>query len=267
LSSLLSRVAVAAVLLPVVLGFVWLGGWWLTALAAAAALIGLHELYSMIRPLRPLVLAGYGGVLLALVGARLGGIEWMLAGFMSTLVLSFVLYLVAETRQPPTVAIGSTLLGAAWIGLGTGFILLLREFSTESIGRYAAFAVILSVFAADTVAYVVGRLVGRHRLAPRLSPGKTWEGFLAGSAAAVFVAFITLYRNDHHFLTGWRPVALGVVIALAGAAGDLFESALKRDMEVKDTGSLLAGHGGILDAIDGHLFASVAGFYTIALLT
>lgn len=262
----LSRIAVTAVGLPIVLGALWLGGWWLFSLLAVAAIVALHEFYSMVRPLRPLVLAGYAGSLLALVGARLGGVEWMLAGFLATLLLAFVLYGVATTRQPATVAIASTIFGAAWVGLGLGYVLLLRGVGSEHVGRLAAFAVLLAVFADDTLAYFVGRFVGRHRLAPTLSPGKTWEGFVAGTAAAIFVAFITLYRNDHGFLPGWRPVALGAVVALAGAAGDLFESALKRDMQVKDSGRLLAGHGGVLDRIDAPLFAVAAGFYAIAAL-
>ena len=259
-----SRIAVTIVGLPVVLGAVWLGGWWLVALLAIAALVALHEYYSMVRPLRPLVLAGYAGAVLALVGAKLGGVEWMLAGFLATLLFSFVLYGVATTRQPATVAISSTVLGPAWVGLGLGYVILLRGLGSESDGRLAAFAVLLAIFADDTLAYFVGRFVGRHRLAPTLSPGKTWEGFVAGTAAAIFVAFVTLYKHD--FLPGWRPVVLGAVVALAGAAGDLFESVLKRDMGVKDSGRILAGHGGVLDRLDAPLFAAVAGFYAILAL-
>jgi phosphatidate cytidylyltransferase len=120
------------------------------------------------------------------------------------------------------------------------------------------------VFAADTVAYFAGRLFGRHKLAPALSPGKTWEGFLAGSAAALFVAFISLYRTG--FVDGWRSLVLGGVVAVSSALGDLFESALKRDMRVKDSGRLLAGHGGMLDRLDSHLFTAVAAYYTIVAL-
>jgi phosphatidate cytidylyltransferase len=260
----LSRIAVTIVGLPVVLGAVWLGGWWLVALLSVAALVALHEYYSMVRPLRPLVLAGYAGAVLALVGAQRGGVEWMLAGFLATLLFAFVLYGVASTRQPATVAISSTVLGPAWVGLGLGYVILLRELGSESDGRLVSFAVLLAIFADDTMAYFVGRFVGRHRLAPTLSPGKTWEGFVAGTAAAIFVSFVTFYKHD--FLPGWRPVVLGAVVALAGAAGDLFESALKRDMGVKDSGRLLAGHGGVLDRLDAPLFAAVAGFYAIVAL-
>src|SRR5205807_10571108 len=103
----------------------------------------------------------------------------------------------------------------------------------------------------------------RHKLAPSLSPGKTWEGFVVGSIAGVFVSFIALYESRHSYLTSWLAVVLGLVVVLASAAGDLFESMLKRDMEVKDTGRLLGGHGGILDRVDALLFAGVASYYLI----
>ena len=256
-----SRVLVTVVGVPLVLGLVYLGGWWLFGLAAVAALIGLHELYVMARALRPLVLAGYVGALATLLGAHLGGTEWMLGGFMLTLVLAFLLYGIAETRQTATVTMSTTILGTAWIALGLGFLLLLRDF--PEYGRIAVFAVLIAVFADDTAAYLVGRLVGRHKLAPSLSPGKTWEGFIAGTIAAVVASFFTLYDDRHEFLTIWQAVVLGMVIALAGAAGDLFESALKRDLKVKDSGQLLGGHGGMLDRIDSLLFAAVAAFYVV----
>lgn len=262
MTNAISRLVVAAAALPLVLGLVWLGGWWLLALVAVAALVALHEFYGIARPLRPLVAAGYAGGLLALVGARAGGLEWMVAGFLATFVLAFVLNGVAETRAPSTVAISTTVLGAAWVGFGLGHLLLLRDIPRHP--QLAAFTVLIAVWAADTVAYFVGRMIGRHKLAPTLSPGKTWEGFVAGSAAAIFVTFVALYQDKDHFLLVWQAILLGLVIALAAAAGDLFESALKRDLQVKDTGRLLAGHGGVLDRIDSLLFALPAAYYLIA---
>ena len=259
MSNFVSRVLITIVGVPVVLYLVYLGDWWLFGLAAFAALIALHEFYVMARSLRPLVLAGYAGALAALLGAELGGPEWMMGGFMLTLVLAFLLYGIAETRQTATVTMSSTVLGVAWIALGLGHLLLLRDFPEH--GRLAVFTVLLAVFADDTAAYLVGRLLGRHKLAPSLSPGKTWEGFVAGTLAAIAVAFFALYEQD--FLSIPESIALGAAVALAGAAGDLFESALKRDLQVKDSGQLLGGHGGMLDRIDSLLFASVAAFYVV----
>ena len=262
MSNFVSRVVVTVVAVPIVLYLVYLGEWWLFGLAAVGTLAALHEFYAMARSLRPLVLAGYVGALATLVGAQLGGAEWMVGGFMLTLLLAFLLYGIADTRQSGTITMGSTVLGVAWIGLGLAHLLLLREIPEH--GRLAIFTVILAVFADDTAAYLVGRLLGRHKLAPSLSPGKTWEGFVAGTAAAIAVAFFALYDQD--FLTIPESLALGAVLALAGAAGDLFESALKRDLQVKDSGRLLGGHGGMLDRIDALLFAGVAAFYVVLAL-
>ncbi len=256
-----SRLAVAAVGLPLVLGMLWLGGWWLFTLLAIAACVGVHEFVTTARPLRPLAPAVYGGVILVLVGARSGGIVWLLGGFLATFVLGFVLHALSSTRAPTTAAVGSTILGSAWIGLGLGFLLLLREMHDH--GRLIAFTVVLAAWAAATFAYFGGRLLGRHKLAPRLSPGKSWEGLLVGAVAGVFVAFIALYDTRDKYLAVWQAVLLGVVLVLAEVIGDLFESALKRDLEVKDTGRLLGGHGGMLDRIDGLLFAAPAAYFLV----
>ena len=262
MSSFLSRVVVVAIGAPIVLGALWLGGWWLFALVALGSLVALHEFYAMARPMRPLVLAGYAGAIAALVGAKLGGVEWMLGGFLLTLVLAFLFFLVATTRAPATAAISSTVFGAAWIGFGLGFMLLLRAVPD---GRLAAFTVIIAVWVDDTAAYLIGRAVGRHKFSPAISPAKTWEGFVAGTVAGVFAVFVSLYHQD--FLSITESIVLGVVVTVAAALGDLFESAFKRDLEVKDSGRVLAGHGGVLDRVDAFLFAVPAAYFTIVALT
>jgi phosphatidate cytidylyltransferase len=261
MTNLASRLVVAVVGLPLVLGMLWLGGWWLFALLAVAACVGVHEFVTIARPLRPLAPAVYGGALLTLLGAQMGGVVWLLGGFLATFVLAFLLHVISSTRAPTTAAVGSTILGAAWIGLGLGFLLLLRQMHDH--GRLIAFTVVLTAFAAATFAYFGGRLLGRHKLAPRLSPGKSWEGLLIGALAGIFVSFIALYDTRHKYLTVWQAIMLGVVVVLAEVIGDLFESAMKRDLEVKDTGRLLGGHGGMLDRIDGLLFAAPAAFFLV----
>jgi phosphatidate cytidylyltransferase len=256
---LVSRVLVALVGVPVVLLIVWAGGWWLFALAGVAAVLALHEYSLMIRTLRPVILAAYTGALLSLLGAQLGGLDWTAAGFLSTMVLAFLLHWIATTRQSATVAIAATVLGAGWVGLCLAHLLLLREIPHD--GKLATFTVLIAVWAGDIGAFFAGRLIGRHKLAPALSPGKTWEGFLFGAATTIFVAFVALYKED--YLSIPQSILLGAVIAVAAPLGDLFESALKRDMQVKDSGRLLAAHGGVLDRIDSLLFAAVASYYLL----
>jgi phosphatidate cytidylyltransferase len=261
MSNLVNRVLVAVVGLPLVLGAVWAGGWWLFALLTVAGAVAVHEFVVMARPLAPLAPAAYIGVFLALFGAQRGGLVWMLAGFLSTLLVAFALNTLAKTRPPATAAIGATVLAAAWIGFGLGHIVLLRRMHAHP--QLIAFTVLLVVFAADTFAYFAGRLFGRHKMAPTLSPGKTWEGFVVGSLAGIFVAFIALYQDRHSYLNVWEAIVLGIVVVLVAVAGDLFESMLKRDMQVKDTGRLLGGHGGVLDRIDALLFAAPATYYLV----
>jgi phosphatidate cytidylyltransferase len=263
MSSLLSRVAVAAAGVPIVLITAYYGGWALFAVATVAAMLALHELYRIARSLRPLVLAGYGSAAAALVGATAGGYVWMLGGFLLAFVLSFVFAAVAETRQSTTVAMATTILGAGWVGLGLAHLLLIRDLPTY--GRLAIVTVLLTVFVSDTFAYLGGRLAGRHKMTPVMSPGKTWEGFTAGAVAGVLTTWIALYE-EAIFTDGWRPLAFGGIVVAAATVGDLFESVVKRDLGVKDSGGVLLGHGGMLDRVDSLLFAAPAAYFVLIAL-
>lgn len=259
MSNAVSRIVVGLIGLPIVVVVVEVGGWWVFGLAAVCAGVALHEYWLLARPLAPLAPAGYIGAALALVGAELGGVGWLLGGVLATFLFAFALKAISEARQAATIAISGTVMGALWIGGGLGFLILLRDLPVH--GRLAAFIVLLTVWGGDTLAYLGGRLVGRHKMAPRTSPGKTWEGFIFGTSATIFIAFVACYKQN--FLTIGQSVVVGVVVAIAAPAGDLFESLLKRDMDVKDTGTLLGGHGGMLDRIDALLFAAPAVYFTI----
>lgn len=140
-------------------------------------------------------------------------------------------------------AVGLTALGVLWQGAPRWLI-----------------AAILGTWAADTVGYLVGSLIGRHKVAPRISPGKSWEGSLAGFAAAAAVVALLIGDGD----TAAVVVALG--LGPVALAGDLFESWLKRRAGAKDSGGLLPGHGGILDRIDSLLFVGPFVAIVLALL-
>jgi phosphatidate cytidylyltransferase len=262
MTGLASRLVVTAAGLPIVLGAAWLGGWTMLALIAVAALIALHELYRAGRAFRPLVLAGYGGTLAALLGLQLGNVTWMLGGALLTLPLAFLFALFAGTRRSFTVSIAVTVVGTVWIGLGLAYLMLIRDIPEH--GRLAIFTVLLTIFVTDTGAYLVGRLVGRHRMAPVISPGKSWEGFVGGAVAGLFTSFVALYKTG--YVEVWESIVLGAVVVVASVVGDLLESLVKRDLGIKDSGHLLGGHGGMLDRVDSLLVAGPAAFYCLLAL-
>ena len=229
-----TRLLVAAVGLPLVLAALWAGGWWLFGLVMPAALLALHEFFAMTKPLRPIALAGYAGLAGVLVALQEAELVWALGALLATLALAFLLKGLAATQGSSTVSVGVTLLGTAWIGLGLGCVLLLRD--TPEFGF-----VVPGGAAGDLRGRHGGVLrrprLGRHKLAPAISPGKTWEGFVFGTLAAILVVFVTLYEDREEFLTIGESLLLGVVVALAAPLGDLFESMLKRDLGVKDSGA------------------------------
>ena len=185
----------------------------------------------------------------------------MLGGILMTLFLSFVFYGLSDIRASATTSFGITLLGVVWVGAGLGLLLLVRDI--PDYGFWAVIAVMFTVFAADTAAFFVGRTLGRHRLAPAISPAKTWEGLVGGVLAAMAAAFLILYRDRDEFLTIPEMLLLGAAVALAAVFGDLFESAVKRDLQIKDSGRLLGGHGGMLDRLDALLWAGPAAYFVI----
>ena len=261
MSAFWSRIVISGALLPLVIGVVYLGGWWLFALAGLAGLIALHELYTLAREIRPLLLAGYLGFALTLLGVQLGGLPWMTGGLAVTLLFSFLVFGLSHQRPSATASFGATVLGVLWVGGGLSFLLLLRDIPDH--GFWAVIAVLFTVFAADTAAFFVGRALGRHRMAPVISPGKTWEGFVAGIVAGMAAAFFILYKDRDEFLSVPDTLALGAAVVFASVCGDLFESAIKRDLGVKDSGRLLGGHGGMLDRIDAALWAGPAAYFVI----
>src|SRR6476646_7225075 len=171
----LSRIVISVALLPIVLGAVWLGHWWMFALVAIAAALALHEYWLMARTLSPLAPAGYIGAALGLVGAEMSGVSWMLAGLLSTFALAFMPKALSEARAAATGAISATVMGTFWIGGGLGFLIVLRDLPDH--GRLALVTLLVAVWAGDTFAYFGGGAFGRHTMAPSPSPGKPWEGF------------------------------------------------------------------------------------------
>ncbi|HEX8103976.1 MAG TPA: phosphatidate cytidylyltransferase, partial [Solirubrobacteraceae bacterium] len=175
----------------------------------------------------------------------------------------FLLALALPEHEGPTLtaSMSITALGVFWVGLAVGHAVLLRDLDH---GGGLVLAVLLGTFVGDTAAYLGGRLFGSRRLAPRVSPGKTWEGLFIGMLAAVFAVW--WYGLGSTWMGGGKGALLGLAVALAAPLGDLFESKVKRDAQAKDAGRLFGAHGGALDRLDAALFSIVAGYYVWLLL-
>ena len=237
-----TRVLTGVPLALVALAVVWLGGYPFAALVASAAVLVLRE-WRMLTGLKQwpylaalLVLAASLAVILADV--RIEGLQ-LAAGIV--LAGSLVLTLFG----------GAAALGLAYAALPAVALLWLRALP---FGLGVVAWVLVVVIATDIFAYIAGRLIGGRKLAPRISPGKTWAG-LAGGAAAGFIA--GWFVADHFALPPWLGLSGGMAAVLA-QIGDLFESWMKRRAGVKDSGNLLPGHGGVMDRVDGLLPVAVA---------
>lgn len=159
----------------------------------------------------------------------------------------------------------SSVLIILWLALPlTAFYNLGWMGETQSFNHLLPLAVIALVWINDTFAYLVGTLLGKHQLTPRLSPGKTWEGFTGGSLFTIIGGWLFHRATGDHSATVWMIISL--VISTLGLAGDLFESGIKRKMNVKNMGGLLPGHGGVLDRFDSLLFVAPAMWIIMVIL-
>jgi phosphatidate cytidylyltransferase len=149
-----------------------------------------------------------------------------------------------------------TLLGIYWIGLALAHAVLLRGLPH---GEGIVIDVLVGTFLGDTGAYLGGRMFGSRPLAPAISPSKTVEGLVIGMLCAVVAVWLAGRYQD--WLPGTHALVLGVGVALAGPVGDLFESFVKREARIKDSGSLFGAHGGALDRLDAVLFTAVVSYY------
>ena len=241
------RVFTALLLAPAVVAIIlWGPSWLLLALVAAVALLCFHEYAGIVaaQGLRPPGPASYAAGLALLV---VRGEELLLLALFAFAALA----LAARGGELPKVLpqAAAALLGVVYVFGGLRFALELHAESPD----WLLFALGLN-WAGDTAAYYTGRGLGRHKLAPQLSPSKSWEGAVAALAAAVLFGVLFLARLLPE-VTWLERLSLSVAGNLAGQLGDLCESALKRGANLKDSGRLLPGHGGWLDRLDSTLFA------------
>lgn len=266
-SNLARRVLTAAVALPSLLAVFFIGPPPLGVVVIGLFLVlGLVEFYDLLqaRGLRPLRKTGVVLLALAFVEELFPALQAPAVWPLALLVLFGALLAHADDLAQALPSAAGTLLGATYLGAlgGTMAGLLLLPPLWQGPRRVALLMAI--GMAADCVAFFVGHAVGRHKLAPRLSPGKTVEGALGGLVGGMAGAL--LMRAFWMPWLDWDVTAgLGLVVAALGIAGDLAESLLKRWAGVKDSGTLFPGHGGVLDRLDSLLFGAPALYYWFSL--
>ena len=232
------------------------GEWWFAAGAIALGLVCLHELYGMLAEVRPARLAGFLGLIGLGVAAHTGDQSQVLLVLVCVVPVLFVLTIAGPSAEGGVFGMAAVLLGVVWIGLAIAHAILLRDLPH---GGGILGDVLIGTFVGDTGAYFGGRAFGRTRLAPRISPNKTVEGLLVGMLTAVLAVFLAGLYQD--WLTSTDALLIGLGVAIAAPLGDLFESFVKRDVGVKDSGRVFGAHGGALDRLDAVLFSLVVGFY------
>jgi len=261
----LRRWLTALLLAPLLVALVALAPRWaFVALVSSAVAVCLHEYYRMASPQagpRRYVWILWGGLLP--VAFALGGPSAALAAATLGAVCFFGAFVLKGEVRPTILDIlGREFLGLAYIALLLSYFVLLRDLEA---GRFWVLFVLAVAFAEDTGAYYFGRALGRRKLCPTLSPGKTVSGAVGGLVAAAFAAFACRALFMPPLAVG-DTIALGLLIGVAGQTGDLFESLIKRASGVKDSGTLLPGHGGLLDRIDSLVFSAPAVYYYYAWL-
>jgi phosphatidate cytidylyltransferase len=249
-----ARILVAIPAIAFALFIVDRGGWIWTIALIALGIACMGELFTMLRHGHPVRLAGFLGLAGMLVAAQVGGPSSVLLALVASIPVVFLVGVMQPKMGAPGLSV--TALGLVWIALPLAHAVLLRELPH---GDAIVIDVLVGTFVGDTGAYLGGRALGRRPLAPRISPNKTVEGWAIGVLAGVAgVWFAGLYQD---WLTGYQALLLGLAVALVAPLGDLFESYIKRDAGVKDSGTLFGAHGGALDRLDAVLFAAVAGYY------
>jgi len=246
--------AIPAILFAVII--VTQGGLVLAVGLILLGVVALQELYSLMRRSRPVDLGGYLAITAMVLLASYGERDDVLIALVAAFPVIFILALTRTSLDNLAWGISATLFGVAWVGLPLAHAIFLRELPH---GDGLLVDVLVGTFVGDTAAYLGGRMYGRRKLAPDISPNKTVEGLAAGIVGGTFAFwFAGLYQD---WFAGLDALAIGLLVAISAPLGDLFESAFKRDLQAKDTGRFFGAHGGVLDRLDAVFFTVVVGYY------
>lgn len=252
-----TRVITALIALPIVAGAIYLGGIWFFGGAVIIALIAGWEYVHMLKAggYQPALFLVLALIALLIVDSFYPSMR-LLSLILSLGLLGGLTWQLFQQTTHPTADWALTLAGGLYIGWGIGHIVALRELADGMSWLWLA---LLATWASDTFAYFVGRAIGQHRLWPRHSPKKTWEGLGGGIAGSMVVAALVALVAPG--LNWTSALVIGAIIPIAGLFGDLSISMMKRNVGVKDSSNLFPGHGGFLDRIDSLLFVGVVVYY------
>ncbi len=254
---LAQRVASAAIGIPVLLALVWAGGPWYTAGVCLVILIGGYEFQALAPHHKQLFGVALAGLAAAIPAGAFVGADWVLWFALAGLLIPLVWTTLLEEPDSAFEMWTYGVAGIVYVGVLGAHFVLLRELAD---GREWVFLAVFGTFAVDTSAYAVGRVVGKRKLAPRISPAKTVEGTLGGIAGGIGAVLLLNYALDLR-LEAALIVPLAALLSLAAVVGDLAESMIKRGMHVKDAGHIVPGHGGFLDRMDSLLFTLPVVYY------
>jgi phosphatidate cytidylyltransferase len=257
-ADLTTRVLVAIPAVAYAVFIIATGGWVFAIGILVLGFVCLHELFRMFATVRPVRLAAFVALAGLAVAAEQAGERQVLLALVAFVPLMFLLGTAVPRDTGPslTAAMSLTTFGVVWVGMAIAHAILLRGLPH---GGGLVVAVLLGTFIGDTGAYIGGRLLGTHKMAPRISPNKTWEGLATGVLFGTFAVW--WYGLSSEWMGGRHGAILGVAVALAAPVGDLLESAVKRDAGTKDAGTLFGAHGGALDRLDAAFFTLVTGYY------
>lgn len=255
------RVLSALVLLPLIVVIIWFGGPAYSLLVAAVAALGALEFYGIkgLSRRHPLTLFGLISVLLFVLVAHFEG-SYMALLLTSAVVLSLIWFIFRSRVEGAAINWAWSLTGIIYIGWMLSHFIPLRGLDG---GRDWVLLALLAPIAADTAAFFIGRVWGRHPLALKVSPGKTWEGAIGGFLGAIAAALILAAILPGISIPYWQIILLGALIGVFSQLGDLAESMLKRSVGAKDASKLIPGHGGLLDRLDSILFTVVVVYYYV----
>ena len=263
------RVITAICGIPLLVVAVWFDNPlpWFTILVAIWGLLAVYEFYRLCSSTKasPLTYFGLIWTLLFILRPHLDYAQATPILLTSAVALSLILLLIRRQKEKAFTDWAWTIAGILYIGWLLSHWVALRGLDD---GRNWVFFALLTTFASDTAAFFIGRAWGKHHLAPKISPAKTWEGAVAGVIGAGLVGWLFTLSTPLQlpFDFWWQAILLALAVSLIGQLGDLAESLLKRNTEVKDSGNLLPGHGGFLDRIDSIVFAGIVVYYYVVLL-